>query len=53
MTIISENLRKWINYNIPIGEPLRLKEGAPEEVKREFEEWHQQKAEDEKKGIWR
>ena len=42
MTIISESLRKWLDLKRPACEPLRLKEGAPEEVKKEFEKWHRE-----------
>jgi hypothetical protein len=32
-------------------EPWRLREGAPEEVRREFEEYMRQREEDERRGV--
>jgi hypothetical protein len=54
MTINDRELIKWIDYNVSIDitEP-RLKNNAPEEIKKKFEEWQRQKADDEARGIWR
>jgi hypothetical protein len=43
----------WIDGDAPGEEPLRLCEDAPEEIRKHFEEWKKQKAEDEANGIWK
>jgi len=43
----------WIELNKPIHEPMRLKDDAPEDVKRKFEEWQKRKAEERAQHIYK
>ena len=43
----------WVDLDTPGDEPLKLREGAPDKIKKQFEEWQRQDAEDKAKGIWR
>ena len=52
MRIISDNIKKWMNWDIPANEPPKLCEEAPDEVKKEFEEWKRQCEEDEANDIF-
>ena len=40
----------WIDMKTPLGKPLRLKKGAPEDVQKEFEEY--MRIEDEYRAMW-
>ena len=51
MRVISESIKNWLDLKKPASEPLELKEGAPEEVKKEFEEWKQKKPMMRKQGY--
>jgi predicted DNA-binding transcriptional regulator len=52
MRIVSDNVRKWLDMDAPTSKPLKLLENAPEEIKKEFEEWVRQCEDDDAKGIY-
>lgn len=52
MTIIDNEIIDWLDYNVPLGQEPKLKESAPEYVKKKYEAWRKQKNENEAKGIW-
>ena len=43
----------WIELDKPVSEPIRLKEDAPEEVKKKFKEWQERKAKDREKNVYK
>ena len=51
MTQIPENIIKWLDYKAKANEPRRLRKDAPEEVKKEFEEFMRKRKEERAKGI--
>jgi len=50
---MTENIIKWLDRDAPAWEPPKLRDDAPQEAKKEFDEWQQRKAEDKANGIWR
>ena len=48
MTRLPKPWELWMDLDVPFDsdEPPKLREGAPEEIKKKFEEWKQQKNED-------
>ena len=43
---------EWADLDRLVGEPLRLREDAPEDIKIEFEQWKKKKVEEEAAGLW-
>jgi hypothetical protein len=43
----------WVDENVSIDDTLKLREDAPEDIRKEFEEDIRKREEDEKNGIWR
>ena len=43
----------WIELDKPVFEPTRLKDNAPEEVQKKFEEWKKRKAEERAQGLYK
>ena len=36
---------EWVNRDVPSGSPKTLKDNAPEDVKKKFEEWNRKRQE--------
>jgi hypothetical protein len=43
----------WVELEKPVYEPMRLKDNAPDEVKKKFEEWQKQKKEERSQRIYK
>ena len=43
----------WVDGEAPGDEPLRLRQDAPEDIKKKFEEWQKKDTEDKNNGIRR
>ena len=43
----------FVDWNEPGDGPVKLLDNAPDEMKKKFDEWKKQKAEDEKIGVCR
>jgi len=44
---------EWLELKKPVYEPMRLKDDAPEEMKKKFEEWREKKKAEISKQIYR
>ena len=42
----------WVDLDAPGDEPLKLRKDAPEDIKKNFEEWKKKEAEYKKKGWY-
>ena len=52
MRIISDNIKKWMDWDVLASEQPRLREDAPEDVKKEFEEWVRKCEKDDIDGVY-
>ena len=51
MTTSKPDWWDWKETRKELGEPIRLREDAPEEIKKQFEEWQKQQEELKKMGY--
>ena len=42
----------WVNLDIPGEDPVKLRDDAPDDIKKKFEEWRKKEAEYKKKGWY-
>ena len=44
---------EWVDTKRHCNEPIKLREDAPEDMKKQFEEWKKEKEIERAKGIWK
>ena len=52
MSQIKQDWDDWVDGSAPGNEPIRLRDDAPEKIKKQFEEWKKRKSEEEAKGWY-